>query len=117
MKRITFRFISIFLVFAMLLPISAIAVDRKMYVEEGLSAESYLFSGYDEAQIARDTYANLSPEARLLFDQVIANDRQLLAFHLANVDNTFNIDAVRSRSTAPASRSLSVLSAWRGSGI
>lgn len=60
MKRII-RCICLTLVFAMVLSTGAIAADATKQNES--ETVSFLVDNYDEAQIAQDTYANLSPEA------------------------------------------------------
>lgn len=89
MKRII-RCICLTLVFAMVLSTGAIAADAAKQDES--EAVSFLLDNYDEAQIAQDTYANLSPEAKQLFDQLLARNPELAEYHKNNVDYSFRAD-------------------------
>ena len=89
MKRII-RCICLTLVFAMVLSTGAIAADATKQNES--ETVSFLVDNYDEAQIAQDTYANLSPEAKQLFDQLLARNPRLAEYHRNNVDSSFRAD-------------------------
>ena len=89
MKRIM-RCICLTLVFAMVLSTGAIAADATKQNES--ETVSFLVDNYDEAQIAQDTYANLSPEAKQLFDQLLARNPRLAEYHRNNVDSSFRAD-------------------------
>ena len=84
MRRSIVRSISLFLAIAILFTISATAAP--MY-EENAKPE---LEAYDEGEVVRSTYNNLSPEARAIFDRIIASDPELSEFHKENVDPFFN---------------------------
>ena len=67
---------------------------------------------YNEKQVAVEIYKNLSPEAKLLFDQLLTQDEKLRDFHQTHVDPTFQPiqSAYVNASVSVASNELSILS-------
>lgn len=108
MKRII-RCICLTLVFAMVLSTGAIAADATKQNES--ETVSFLLDNYDEAQIAQDTYANLSPEAKQLFDQLLARNPRLAEYHRNNVDSSFRADLTDTYAVPRPNDPLEVLAA------
>jgi hypothetical protein len=95
MKQFSMKFLSVVLVIAILLSVSSAGVaasnNDSQVTTVVLGDISVQLSTYDEAQVAQDAYYGLSPEARAIFDQMLALDSDTRAFHIANVDSSFNV--------------------------
>ena len=87
------RCICLILIIAMLLPIGVSASSLPVETETSMAQPLQTESGYDAGEVAREAYYNLSPEARALFDQIIAQDPELLEFHRRYVDPEFQVSA------------------------
>ena len=99
MKENLKKLISIVLVCTLtfLLSSSVIAIDNR---------SASFITDYNKAQIAKDIYAALSDEAKLIFNQSIASNPELSDFHKKYVDPSFEMPAVQYSTT---SSTLSVL--------
>lgn len=85
------RCICLVLIIAMLLPIGVSASSTPVEEEISITQPLQMESGYDVGEVAREAYYNLSPEARALYDQIIAQDPELLEFHRRYVNPEFQV--------------------------
>ncbi len=85
------RCICLVLIIAMLLPIGVSASSTPVEAEITITQPLQMESGYDVGEVAREAYYNLSPEARALYDQIIAQDPELLEFHRRYVNPEFQV--------------------------
>ena len=116
MKHLFNQFLSVFLVLTMVVSgsLTSLASDCTT------SNYSYDFSTEtevpfeEEISIAQNAYAELSPEAKVLFENSLLEDPELLAFHRTYVDSYFTVDTSMHRAPSAyavsASNPLSVLS-------
>lgn len=87
MKNKITRYVCFILALAILFSVNVSAIAPK---PEIMASDYVTGKAYDVGEIARTTYENLSNEARILFDEVIARDSELTAFHHKYVDSTFS---------------------------
>lgn len=85
MKKNAIRFISSILSVIMLLSICAYATDDKNICEDAIIADNATF----EDNIYYEIYSSLSPEAKLLFNEMIKDSTRLTYIHNRYVANSF----------------------------
>lgn len=99
MSRTLNRFISVILVLALSLSMCCVSAGAvNAYDDENpsfIGNSSAQSANYDKAEIARHAYYSLSPEARSIFDQMLAIDPVTRAYHIENVDSTFNTSSAK----------------------
>ena len=91
MKKMCKRLVCLFLVLTMVFVTNATAfAAEKVSYKKSIEKK-------DEVQIAKETYANLSPEAKVIFDGELAKDKELLEFHKTHVDPSYEKTSNSSR--------------------
>lgn len=105
MKRFSSTFVSFVLILAMLVSMgsgSAFATheDTNIDTSEDTNICTLLFDDlstqlaeHDEAERALEAYNSLSPEARSIFDEMLAIDPVTRAYHIENVDSSYSPDS------------------------
>ncbi len=110
MKSKFTRYVCFILAIAILFSVNVSAVTAK---PETVAERYATVEAYDVGKIARNTYENLSDEARILFDEVISRDSELTKFHHKYVDPTFyaenNIAQQRNTANTQAADLLTLL--------
>jgi hypothetical protein len=95
MKKFSTKLLSLLLVLSMLLTTASVGAAAANSVDQTIPpmATDILaqLADYDEAQYAQDAYAALSPEAREIFEQMLAIDANTREFHIENVDADFEV--------------------------
>lgn len=102
MKNLTNKLISFILMIAMVFTTTVPAfASHQVRYDENISIE--------QVQTAQETYNNLTPEARVIFEQAISSDQELLEFHQKYVDPNFNPLPTTYSQTATIANQLALL--------
>ncbi|MGI6085840.1 MAG: hypothetical protein ACOYIF_10435 [Acetivibrionales bacterium] len=85
MKKLTTKIISLILTLSMLFGLSVPASAAQSYNAIGVK----IIGSNEEIEAAREAYFSLTPEAKAIFDASLANDPEMLEFHIKYVDKSF----------------------------
>lgn len=107
MKKITTKLISFALVLSMVFSLSVPAFAAENY-DSGTITNTQ-----EDIEIARKAYAALTPEAKVIFEESLAYDAEMLKFHITYVDQNFTPPAPKpqTKSVAVAADPMKILMA------
>ena len=90
MKKLTTKLASFILTLSMLFSLTVPAFAAENYDSIGTISNTQ-----ESIDAAREAYAALTPEAKVIFEESLAYDAEMLKFHTTYVDQNFTLPAVR----------------------